>query len=92
VNRLISPGAYVLAVILIAGVWLAGSPFIMQTQPAGAEWTSATINSVAAGAVLIVASLAGILIHLGLATRDLVTLSAIQAEVETETSMALTRG
>ena len=81
-SRLISPGIYVLALLFIAGLWLAASPFIMQTQPAAATWTPSTINNVGAGGVLIVVSLGGILIHLGVALRDLVRLAALRAETE----------
>ncbi len=82
-SRLISPGTYVLALLFVAGVWLAASPFIMQTQPAGATWTPSTLNDVAAGGVLIVVSLGGILTHLGLALRDLVGLAAARTGAET---------
>ena len=81
-SRLISPGTYVLALLFVAGIWLAASPFVMQTQPAGVAWTSSTTNNVAAGGVLIVVSLGGILIHLGLALRDLVSLAGTRAETE----------
>jgi hypothetical protein len=82
VSRSISPGIYVLALLFVAGIWLAASPFVMQTQPAGVAWTPSTINNVATGAVLIVVSLGGILIHLGLALRDLVSLASARAETE----------
>ncbi len=81
-SRLISPGVYVLALLFVAGIWLAASPFVMQTQPAGVAWTASTINDVGAGGVLIVVSLGAILIHLGLALRDLVGLAATQAEAD----------
>ncbi len=81
-SRLISPGIYVLALLFVAGIWLAASPFIMQTQPAGVAWTPSTINDVAAGGALIVVSVGGILIHLGLALRDLVSLASARAEAD----------
>ncbi len=81
-SRVVSPGIYVLALLFVAGIWLAASPFVMQTQPSGAAWTSSTINDVAAGGVLIVVTLGGILIHLGLALRDLVSLASARAEAE----------
>ncbi len=81
-SRLISPGIYVLALLFVAGVWLAASPYVMQTQPAGAAWTPSTINDVAAGGVLIVVALGGILIHLGLALRDMVSLAGARTESE----------
>ena len=40
------------------------------------------------GAILIVFSLGGVLIHLGLALRDLVSLAAVRAEAEKEPSLA----
>lgn len=71
-NRLFSPGIYVLLLIFIAGIWLCVSPFAMQTQAAGEAWTAATINNVGAGGLLIAVSLLGVLIHTGLALRQLV--------------------
>ena len=52
-NRVSRLGVATLVVILAAGVWLAASPFVMQTQPAGASWQSATTNDVAVGGLLI---------------------------------------
>ncbi len=89
-SRLISPGIYVLALLFVAGIWLAASPFVMQTQPAGVTWTSSTINDAAAGGVLIVVALGGILIHLGLALRDLVSFAAARTEGESASQMVQT--
>ena len=86
-SRLISPGIYVLALLFIAGIWLAASPFVMQTQPAGIAWSPSTINNVGAGGALIVVSLGGVLLHLGLALRDLVSLRAARSETESTSQM-----
>lgn len=72
-NRFIpSLGVYTLALTSLAGIWIAISPFVMQTQAAGASWSSATVNNVIVGAILIVASLVGILMILALGLNDLV--------------------
>ena len=72
----LSPGIYALVLVFIAGVWLAASPFVLQTQPSGGAWIPATINAVASGGVLVVASLVGIGTYSLLAVN-----SAIRAEV-----------
>ena len=69
-RRLIPPASYVLFLFFLTGIWLAMSPFIMTTQPAGAHWIASTINNVTLGAILMVVSLAGILGYLGFALRD----------------------
>ena len=69
-RRLIPPARYVLFLFFLTGIWLAMSPFIMTTQPAGAHWIASTINNVTLGAILMVVSLAGILGYLGFALRD----------------------
>ena len=69
-RRLIPPASYALFLFFLTGIWLAMSPFIMTTQPAGAHWIASTINNVTLGAILMVVSLAGILGYLGFALRD----------------------
>lgn len=46
---MISPGVYALILLLVAGVWLAVSPWAMETQVAGAVWRSGTINNLVVG-------------------------------------------
>lgn len=70
-RRLVPPGSYVLILFFLTGVWLAMSPFVMTTQPSGAHWTAATINTVTIGGVLMVVSLFGILGYMIFALRDL---------------------
>lgn len=70
-RRLMPPGSYVLVLFFLTGIWLAISPFVMTTQPSGAHWTGATINTVTIGGVLMVVSLFGILGYMIFALRDL---------------------
>ena len=71
-NRLISPGMYTLLLTLSAGAWISIAPFVMQTQPDTSAWSTATINDVVAGGILVGVSLVGICSHLIFALRDLV--------------------
>lgn len=70
-NRLISPGIYTLAITLFAGAWLVISPWVTQTQRAGAVWNPGTVNNLTTGGILIAVSLLGIALYLALALRDL---------------------
>ena len=70
-RRLIPPGSYVLLLFFLAGIWVAISPFVMQTQPSGHHWIASTINNVVVGAILMGVSLAGILGYLVFALQDL---------------------
>ena len=70
-RRLMPPGSYVLVLFFLTGIWLAMSPFVMTTQPSGAHWTAATINTVTIGGVLMLVSLFGILGYMLFALRDL---------------------
>lgn len=82
-RRVISPGALSLVLTLIAGIWLILAPVLLDTQPRGAAWTDATINEVAVGGVLILVSLIGLFLQVGLGLRDwiLTVLSSDGAEV-----------
>ena len=70
-RRLIPPGSYILLLFFLTGIWVAISPFIMQTQPSGHHWIASTINNVVIGTILIVVSLSGILGYLVFSLRDL---------------------
>jgi hypothetical protein len=59
----ISPGIAALALTGAGGVWVAISPFVMNSQPAGV-WGHVAVNNVATGMILIIASLLGIGSHL----------------------------
>jgi hypothetical protein len=85
-RRLVPPGSYVLLLFLLTGIWLAISPFAMTTQPSGQHWIASTITNVTIGAILMVASLLGILGYLALALRDLVR--ETQATQETDQQAA----
>ena len=71
-NRIISPGVYGLVLLFLIGIWLVIAPFATETQPVGAAWQAATINDVAAGGTLIVASLLGVLASTAIALRSAV--------------------
>lgn len=45
---------------LVAGVWLVVSPWVMQTQRAGATWSAGTIDNVVTGALVLSAALLGV--------------------------------
>ena len=71
-RRLIPPGSYVLFLLFLAGIWLAISPFVMTTQPAGSHWIASTVNNVTIGAVMMVVSLLGILGYMLFALGELI--------------------
>jgi hypothetical protein len=58
------------ALTCAAGFWIAVSPFVMNSQPAGV-WSPVAVNNLAAGMALIIASLLGIGIHMVLALHTL---------------------
>lgn len=88
-KRLISPGIYALVLLFLGGIWLAVSPFAMQSQPAGAIWKNFTINNIVIGAILIGVSLIGIVGYIAFALRDLLReLSTSQPEQMTPEQMA----
>lgn len=70
-RRLIPPGSYVLFLLFLAGTWLAISPFVMTTQPAGSHWIASTVNNVTIGAVMMVVALVGILSYMLFALREM---------------------
>ena len=70
-RRLVPPASYVLVLFVLTGIWLAISPFAMQTQSSGQHWIASTTNNVTLGGILMVVSLLGILVYMGLALRDL---------------------
>ena len=71
-RRLFAPGSYVLFLFFLAGIWLTISPFVMTSQPSGSHWIASTVNSVTIGAIMMVASLLGILGYMLFALRDLI--------------------
>ena len=71
-RRLIPPGSYVLFLLFLAGIWLAISPFVMTTQPAGSHWIASTVNNVTVGAVMMVVSLLGIMGYMLFALGELI--------------------
>ena len=71
IRRLVPPTSYVLVLFFLTGIWLAMSPFAMTTQPSGQHWIASTVNNVTLGGILMVVSLLGILVFMGLAMRDL---------------------
>jgi hypothetical protein len=85
-RRLVPPGSYILLLFVLTGIWLTISPFAMTTQPSGQHWIASTITNVTIGAILMVASLLGILGYLALALRDLVR--ETQATQETDQQAA----
>jgi hypothetical protein len=62
-DRLLSPGIVCLALTCAAGIWITVSPFVMNSQPAG-FWSHVAVNNVAAGTIIVIASLLGIGAHL----------------------------
>jgi|SRR5579883_1343021 hypothetical protein len=70
-KRLIPPGSYVLFLLFLTGIWVAISPFVMTTQPAGQHWLPATVNNVVVGAIFMVVALSGIVGYMLFALRDL---------------------
>ncbi len=85
-RRLVPPGSLVLFLLLLAGIWLTMSPFVMETQPSGQHWIASTINNVTVGSVLIVVSLLGILAYMALALRDLLREAQAKQEADQETA------
>lgn len=77
-NRQTMLGVYLLLLMFIGGLWLIVAPFVMKAQAVGAAWSAGTINDVAAGGVLVFASLGGACIILGLALRDLIRAARVR--------------
>jgi hypothetical protein len=71
-SRIFPLALITLAAIVVVGVWLIISPFLLGTQPAGAAWISSTINAVAVGAILVATAIAGIVIRGTLGLHELV--------------------
>jgi hypothetical protein len=69
-NRLLPAGAVILLAIALFGLWLIVSPFLIGSQPAGALWLPSTLNAVIVGAILVLASLLGVLLAVALDLRD----------------------
>jgi hypothetical protein len=53
----------------IVGVWLVLAPFLLDYQPVGARWVTATRQQLATGAALTAASVATVLTMVGTALR-----------------------
>ncbi len=83
-KRLIPPGSIVLFLFFLAGIWLTISPFAMTTQPSGLHWTASTINNVTIGAIMMVASLLGILGYMLFALRDMIREAQAKQAIEQE--------
>lgn len=83
-RRLVPPGSLVLFLFFLTGIWLAISPFAMTTQPSGQHWTTATVNNVTLGTILMVVSLLGILGYMLFALRDLIREAQAKRAVEEE--------
>lgn len=81
-NRPVSPGVFALLLTFLGGIWLVISPFALQHQPAGAAWTRETINNVAVGGFLTVASLLGIAVYLALTLAEAVRLASLRRAEE----------
>lgn len=81
-RQLIPVGSYVLFLFFLAGVWLAMSPFAMQSQPSNQHWIASTTNSVVVGAILMVVSLVGIVGYMLFALRDLARDARIEQEAK----------
>jgi threonine/homoserine/homoserine lactone efflux protein len=69
-KSIVSPGIFALVLIFLVGIWLVIAPYVMETQQIGAAWSAATIDDIAAGGLLIVASLAGALISIASGLRE----------------------
>ena len=61
----------ILTAAVLAGVWLFLAPFLVDYQPVGTDWTTATTHHVATGAVLAAASLTALLCAWALALRSI---------------------
>jgi hypothetical protein len=87
-RRLVSPGSLVLFLLLLAGIWLTISPFVMATQPSGTHWIASTINNVTIGTMMIVISLLGILGYMLFALRDLIRETQSRQAIEQQASQS----
>ena len=85
-RRLFPPGSYVLFLFFLAGIWLTLSPFVMTSPPSGSHWIASTVNSVTIGAIMMVASLLGILGYMLFALRDLIRETQAQQLAEQQVS------
>ncbi|HLI72026.1 MAG TPA: hypothetical protein VKV19_19910 [Ktedonobacteraceae bacterium] len=88
VRRIIPAGSYVLFLLFLAGIWVAISPFVMTTQPAGQSWLASTVNNVVIGVILIVVALLGIVGYMLFALRDLLREAQARQEVAEQVSQA----
>ena len=79
-NRLIMPGSVALLMTFVVGLWMVISPFVMKAQAAGTTWSTATINDVAVGGLLIAVSSCAVCITLGLGLRDLIHAAGQRSE------------
>lgn len=66
-RRWISPGLWLTGLTGLAGIWVAGAPFWMGYQGAGAAWTAATKTDVATGLALVGVCALGGFAHVALA-------------------------
>lgn len=66
-------GLALLAVVLAAGCALSAAPFVLDWQPRGAAWSTATRCDVTVGAVLAAAAFCGLLAALAGCVQDLYT-------------------
>ncbi len=77
-SKLFPLGSFALLAIFCCGLWLACSPFALQTQPAGQPWLPATLNAVIAGALLATTAALGMLAQVMLGLRDLVRTAEVK--------------
>lgn len=89
IKRVIPAGSYVLLLLFLAGIWVAISPFVMATQPAGQSWLTSTVNDVVIGVILMVVALFGIVSYMLFALRDLLHEAQARQEMAEQASQAL---
>lgn len=87
-KRVIPAGSYVLFLLFLAGIWVAISPFVMTTQPAGQSWLTSTVNDVVIGVILMVVALFGIVGYMLFALRDLLHEAQVRQEMAEQASQA----
>lgn len=67
-NSRITAALVLLGVTMVAGIWLFVAPFVVEYQPVGADWTTASLHHVVTGAAL---AAGGLLLLVGCAAMTL---------------------
>jgi hypothetical protein len=91
-NKVFPLGSLALLAIFGCGLWLASSPFVLQTQTAGRAWLPATLNAFIVGAALATIAALGILAWALLGLRDLVRASEMARRAPRDLPMQRSAG